>query len=960
MAGMLCREAITLTMASHPLNPVICHTLSWIALRQFDQSGDEALINEAIYLQRIGLERLPKTELWHRHRHLRRLAQIVRTKDYYMGHQNNNDITSTMEEAFRICPPMHVDRWVLYSQMMRDLLAEYHQSGEPEVMNRAIELGRQALNMGMFPRAARRATLLANMAHCLRVRHETARTDGHDLGESIELYREALQISLPGDTNYGLRLGNLAIALTLQFRLDGDVSHLEEASQLYHHSGDVLSKDHPLRPMTLHYFAESLGLRFKETGDISELNRAIDLDAQAIAALHSLTDNYTNSALQMVSHLCLRFEVLHGNDDLKKAIRVAEELFESVSGDDINRPPSVLVLARARLLHATDDNYSGDIDLAIQHLLSSQDELSRSRLGPESLRTLAACYVVKWRQSSDVDHALRARDAINEVLESIHPDHYEQFQSLVDAAGLYMEHRTPYYDIDVALKYLSDALGNTRRDVRSKIHGVKPILTKLEMEHHDLFTMTSPTSLKLLDIIGNAVLLLPRIAFFGIYPYSRLQSLKEGQSIAMTGASLALNLSQPEKALEIMEQGRATFWTHTLRLRSSFDDIPEELHSRLSVLARRLDKIANPSENSTDQRYEEKEIAQRRKDSEEFNSLVDQVRCLPGQDRFMLPDEYSTLRDVAEKGPVVVLVCSPLACHAIILAPLGKASSIPLEAITDKWLVESTSAWRSAAIEARSALRDGRKMFKSRRAHDSSYMPPKQVLRLLWINVVFPVIQALQIKVRLRLLRLEYQDLPRDWQLAPERDRPRVWWCPTGCFAHLPIHAAGVNGRWCSDYVVSSYTPTISSLRSARKEYTPVKKQDVKALIAAVPQSFSSEWDEIVSTTEEANVVEASLPEGAVISIRGTNGIVNGDTCGVTASALLEKLPEATILHLACHGRQDSENALNSGFVMSDEMLTIERLMQVPLPRAFMAFLSACETAKGDEVSTEKEVVAVN
>jgi CHAT domain-containing protein len=66
------------------------------------------------------------------------------------------------------------------------------------------------------------------------------------------------------------------------------------------------------------------------------------------------------------------------------------------------------------------------------------------------------------------------------------------------------------------------------------------------------------------------------------------------------------------------------------------------------------------------------------------------------------------------------------------------------------------------------------------------------------------------------------------------------------------------------------------------------------------------------------------------------------------------------MLHLACHGHQDPENALNSGFVMSDEMLTIERLMQVPLPRAFMAFLSACETAKGDEVSAEKHVIAVH
>jgi tetratricopeptide (TPR) repeat protein len=958
MAERLCRKATVLCMASHPLNSSICHTLSWIVLRQFEQSGDEALIKEAIHLQHVGLEQLPEAELQNRHRHLLRLSQILAMKHYYLGNQDDDGALSSLEEAFRICPPMHVDRWVLYSQMTRQLLAEYNCSGEPEILNRAIELGREALSMGTpVPGAVNRAGLLNHMANCLRIRYERARTDDHDLVKSIELYREDLKIS---DANYGPRLGNLAMALTSQFRIDGDLSHLEEACQLYHYAGDNLSKDHPYRPVVLNGLAESLGLRSRETGDIAELNRAIDLDAQALAALHPSAAIYSHCALQMVSRLCFRFEVLHRNDDLKKAITVAEELFQSLPAANINRPASILVLAKARLLHAIDDNYVGDINLTIQMLLSNQDDLSRSDLGPESLRTLAACYAVKWRQSLDVNHTLRARDTINEALDSISPDHYEQFQSLIDAAGLYMEHGTPYYDIHAALQYLSDALQNTRRDVRSKIHGVQRILTKLVMEHRDLFTMMSSTSFKLLDIIGNAVALLPRIAFFGIHLYSRLQSLKEGQSIAMIGASLALNLCQAERALEIMEQGRAIFWTHTLRLRSPFDDIPDELHIQLLGLARRFEKVASASENYTDQRYMEKEIAQRRKDSEEFNLLVDQVRLLPGREHFMLPDEYSTLKGVTEKGPVVVLVSSTLAYHAMILMPSGRVSTVALKAVTNKWLVESASTWRSTVIEARSELRDKRRLGTVKNVPDSSYTRSEQILRLLWVNVVFPVIQALDIEVRLTTVHHERHDLLDDMQPSLDRDRPRIWWCPTGCFTHLPIHAAGADGKWCSNYVVSSYTPTISNLLGARKVYTPIKKQDVKALVVAVPQSFSSEWEEIVSTTEEASVVEATLPEGAVISICGTNDAVNGDTCGVTASALLDKLPEATILHLACHGHQDPDNAPKSGFVMSDEMLTIERLMQVPLPRAFMAFLSACDTAKGDQVSAEKHVVAVH
>jgi hypothetical protein len=281
---------------------------------------------------------------------------------------------------------------------------------------------------------------------------------------------------------------------------------------------------------------------------------------------------------------------------------------------------------------------------------------------------------------------------------------------------------------------------------------------KLEMENHDIFTTTSSTSLKLLDLTEFAVSLLPRIAFFGIHLYSRLQSLKQGQTIAMIGASHALYLYLPEKALKIMEQGRAIFWTHTLRLRSPFDNVPKDLQDRLSSLALRLEKVADASENSTDQQFIDRQIAERRKDSDEFSLVVDQVRRIPKLERFMLPDEYSALKGVADQGPVVLLVSSALACHAIILKSSEDAVSVPLKAVTDKWLVESVSAWRSTAIEARSALRDGRKLVKSKKGPDSSYTRAERILRLLWTNIALPVIQALRIEVKLRIIHLVYHD----------------------------------------------------------------------------------------------------------------------------------------------------------------------------------------------------------
>ncbi|EIN09309.1 hypothetical protein PUNSTDRAFT_67520, partial [Punctularia strigosozonata HHB-11173 SS5] len=165
-----------------------------------------------------------------------------------------------------------------------------------------------------------------------------------------------------------------------------------------------------------------------------------------------------------------------------------------------------------------------------------------------------------------------------------------------------------------------------------------------------------------------------------------------------------------------------------------------------------------------------------------------------------------------------------------------------------------------------------------------------------------------------------------------------------------------VDGRWCSDYVVSSYTPTLGVLLSGRNSFAEIRKDEVKALVAAVPRPFKHDLSDLMSTREEMSSVLSALPEGIAMTLPHLDDAILDDDGGISVPTLLEKLPNATILHLACHGQQDRENALRSGFVLRDEMLTIERLIPIPLPNAFLAFLSACETAKGDEGQPDQVV----
>jgi CHAT domain-containing protein len=193
-------------------------------------------------------------------------------------------------------------------------------------------------------------------------------------------------------------------------------------------------------------------------------------------------------------------------------------------------------------------------------------------------------------------------------------------------------------------------------------------------------------------------------------------------------------------------------------------------------------------------------------------------------------------------------------------------------------------------------------------------------------------------------------------QEASGRDRPRVHWCPIGALGFLPIHAAGVYSRrsakCCSDYVVSSYTPTLSALRRARMDLVPMGRQSFVLLAAAASTSSAVPgWSPLRNVRTEI---------GHVVRLARTTGCVEAIECGDISAAKVHEvvaaLPRAQIVHLACHGVQDQEDPLSSGFCLGDGKLTVSELMDIKLDHAFLAFLSACETAKGDKKQPDQVI----
>jgi CHAT domain-containing protein len=73
-----------------------------------------------------------------------------------------------------------------------------------------------------------------------------------------------------------------------------------------------------------------------------------------------------------------------------------------------------------------------------------------------------------------------------------------------------------------------------------------------------------------------------------------------------------------------------------------------------------------------------------------------------------------------------------------------------------------------------------------------------------------------------------------------------------------------------------------------------------------------------------------------------------------TVDDVFAHIPRADVVHLACHGTQDENDPLASGFRLADRPMTVRDLMRLKLEKPLLAYLSACDTAKGQDYLAEE------
>lgn len=173
-----------------------------------------------------------------------------------------------------------------------------------------------------------------------------------------------------------------------------------------------------------------------------------------------------------------------------------------------------------------------------------------------------------------------------------------------------------------------------------------------------------------------------------------------------------------------------------------------------------------------------------------------------------------------------------------------------------------------------------------------------------------------------------------DTSLHPQNKfvQGRIWWCPTGGFTGLPLHAAA-----STDQFVQSYTSTLGALLEAMNK--PPSDHPSTIGLVGVTHSGPNQESGLPAVDLEIKKILSIVGQAHVQSLVGPQAIVE---------AVELQLQKCSWLHLACHGQQDLVDPPKSCLQLYGGSLELETILRMSLPNAEVVFLAACQTAMGD------------
>ncbi|CAE6429928.1 unnamed protein product [Rhizoctonia solani] len=777
-----------------------------------------------------------------------------------------------------------------------------------------------------------------------------------DIEEEIKHDSRALALTPDNHPDLPRRYANLGVSYEDRYQRLGELNDLEKSIE-YKSRALVLTPDsHPDFPRHHANLGMSYGHRFWHLGELNDLEKSIEHKSRALALIPEGHPDLADWHASLGTSYTNRFQSLGKLSDLEKSMEHESRALSLTPNGHPDLPRQhnrlgVSYIVRFRHLGEFDD-----LEKSIEH------NACALALTPEGHPDLADCHAslalsysdrfLHFGHLDDLETATEHDSRALELTPDGHPYLPIRYVNKALNSLLRHGHTTASSDLDHALEDFRRA---------SQLSTGAP---RIIFENALLWATraTEHSSLNCLEAYHVTMDLLPQFIWLGASTNQRYQDLSTAGNLAVGAAAAAILHSDPELALEWLEHARCVVWNQSLMLRSPVNRLQlshPNLAVRIQEVSKQLQDASPESLTSqaiiSDPVNQEQAGQLRRRLAKEYSDLLVQARRLSGFEDFLQPMKANVLAHASRYGPVVVVNCHNDRCDALIILPQRGIKHLHLPDFTEEKA-------RNARSNIQASLR--RQSLREREIRIEKGPNQKggigSALAALWRYIIKPVTLGCQrlgergiligkgpkqkdnigtvLAVLWKCIVKPVLDFLEFTNNVPEDGLPHITWCPTGVISFLPLHAAGNYDQPRSrvfDYVVSSYTPTLTALLAS----TP-SSFDRTTRVLAIGQANTPGHTPLPGITRELECIKAHTRNQA-----GYSQLLDEQA---TTATVLDTMEQHEWVHLACHAHQNVDDPTKSGFFLHDGILDLAAINRRSFSNKGLAFLSACQTATGD------------
>ncbi|GII88779.1 CHAT domain-containing protein [Sphaerisporangium siamense] len=947
------REALA-SLAPGDLNrPMVqSNTADGLRLR-YEVTGDVAALREAVELGRESVAGTPPGHHYFAEMRGNLALALQRLFD-------RTGEVAALEESIRLGrEALTSDAARPHLPQMRSNLANalrllYERTGDPVALEQAIEAGRQTL--AITPSGQVRLMALTNLGVALQLLYQRT-GEVTALEDAVGHGREAVASSAPGDHLRPTLLSNLSNGLRIMYERTGDPATLDEAVAVSRAAAGATPPGHASRALFLSNLGTALHAAFDRTGEPASLSEAIDVLREAVRAAPPGDPRRAVALANLGNALHAHFERSRDPEVLAEAVAVWRESLLAVPESGVGRARylSNLALSLRDLSEQTGDAaaLTEAVELLREAIAVTPDGSPDRALYLSNFGIVLRDLAERTGAPADRREAITTARAAVAATPALHP------QRAAYQYNLGMTLWTSFQLTEEAA--LLGEAGDVFAEA-AEAETATPLVRLSAFTRLGDTAMTAGRAVAALDAYEKAIALLPQVTPRRLDRAAREHGLGRVRGLPGAAAAAAITAGRPERAVELLEQARGVLIGETMAahgdltelrglapgLAERFERLRDELDATDRTDLARLAPVQevpsspdggawrSPAEQAAHVAARDL-VARRGRLAKEWDGLLAEISRIGGLEGFMLPPPIDVLRRQAAHGPIVLVNSSPFRCDALIVTddPGRPVRLVELPGVSGG-VIEQVNRFLGAlaAITARGPERlAGQRVIR-------------ETLGWLWDHVAGPVLAEL-----------------RSGGLVRDGRETRLWWCPVGEMTILPLHAAGHHGaskpaaapRTVMDMVVSSYTPTIRALgflrdRAAGGDHPPATATSgggsPRALIVALPATPDAA--PLPGARAEARLLARLLPGSLTLTgVRATH------------DAVLAALPGCPIAHLACHGVTDWRVPAAGRLLLHDHTtrpLTVTAISRLRLAHAELAYLSACDTTRGNQNLADEAV----